>query len=356
MLSNRQASSLQAAADQLARVSVANLDRISLIDNEERVRSLINGYKVIRSFVDKALTWRRVLDEGPSNMFIESVSAASNSLADLSESTDGDYARKFDAVEGALVNALTKIGSAGGVVASMMVFAQENDPAEIVAGIVGAQNTAIESIEKKAKEAIGESQNLLSGAALKFAEDAFVDKTDRERRTVIFWGCGAAITFAVVVVSLIGFARPDWLWGWFDLGATDLANLGIPNFTETHLRFPAPSEIEAIVSAAVWVYTIKSLVKVAWILSFGIVGLFCLRMLRAHKEIRERSLHRARLLAAFNSLTGSLGGDERAVVIARLVDEIATFGETGLVAGHDQGGSGPGWVQSMLSRASQGKE
>ena len=63
---------------------------------------------------------------------------------------------------------------------------------------------------------------------------------------------------------------------------------------------------------------------------------FCLKTLRAHLHMRERNLHRQRVANSIPSFVDSaVNHDQRDLILAQLIDAVATFGNSGLLSARD---------------------
>ena len=70
--------------------------------------------------------------------------------------------------------------------------------------------------------------------------------------------------------------------------------------------------------------------------ALGTFSAFCLRTLRAHLHMRERNLHRQRVANSIPSFVDSaVNHDQRDLILAQLIDAVATFGNSGLLSGRD---------------------
>ena len=70
--------------------------------------------------------------------------------------------------------------------------------------------------------------------------------------------------------------------------------------------------------------------------ALGTFSAFCLRTLRAHLHMGERNLHRQRVANSIPSFVDSaVNHDQRDLILAQLIDAVATFGNSGLLSGRD---------------------
>lgn len=77
-------------------------------------------------------------------------------------------------------------------------------------------------------------------------------------------------------------------------------------------------------------------IRVTILAALGAGTAFCLRMLRAHMHLRQRNLHRKRLANSLGAFVESeTVPEQRSLILALLVDAIASFGNSGLLQKED---------------------
>lgn len=82
-----------------------------------------------------------------------------------------------------------------------------------------------------------------------------------------------------------------------------------------------------------WHVLYHAVIRLAVLSGVGAVAGFCLKMLRAYMNMRERNLHRQRVANSIEAFVVSAGTPEvRDVILAQLVDAVVTFGASGLLA------------------------
>ncbi len=82
-----------------------------------------------------------------------------------------------------------------------------------------------------------------------------------------------------------------------------------------------------------WHVIYQAVLRLAVLSAVGAIAGFCLKMLRAYMNMRERNLHRQRVANSIEAFVVSAGTPEvRDVILAQLVDAVVTFGASGLLA------------------------
>lgn len=88
-----------------------------------------------------------------------------------------------------------------------------------------------------------------------------------------------------------------------------------------------------------WEIIYHSVLRLTIIAFVGTLLAFCLKILRSHLHMKEHNLHRQRIANSMASFAESATNQEqRDIILSRLVDSVATFGNSGMI-GNDEDGS-----------------
>lgn len=173
-------------------------------------------------------------------------------------------------------------------------------------------NQTLNEVEGRAKKVIDEASNLASkienrardtakGISIKDAQEQFSNAQDN-------------------------FDFQVYLWGGLSLGF-------ILFFLYEAFHFEGQT-IDASFNTAQMVY--HTAVRLSILTVIGAVATFCLKILRASLHMREQNLHKQRIANSVSSFVQSAETPEqRDLILGKLVDFIAQFGNSGLVSGQD---------------------
>ncbi len=170
---------------------------------------------------------------------------------------------------------------------------------------------ALKLVKDEAAKTIGEAKQL--------ADD--IEK--KARRTAAHISVDAAQEqFRLAQVDLKGQLK---LWAWLS-GIAIVAFLGFCVYL-TQINVP---------DNATWNALYLTAIRITILTSLGAVAAFCLRILRAHMHMSQHNLHRQRVansMAAF--VESAVTPEQRDLILAHLVDAVASFGSSGLLQKED---------------------
>ena len=153
----------------------------------------------------------------------------------------------------------------------------------------------------KAEEAAEQIENkarlTAAGISVEVAQDQFEKAQEEFKHQSFKWGIFSGISILVFIVALIYFASNSQ--------SNEKLGFGIIYFTALRITILA---------------------------AIGGVAAFCLKILRANMHMRAHNLHRQRLANSMAAFVESASTNEqRDLILAHLVDAIASFGSSGLL-------------------------
>ena len=162
----------------------------------------------------------------------------------------------------------------------------------------------IENANLKAEEIETVVRKTATNISVEAAQDQFRDAANENKKNINIWG-GINISLIAIFILSIFFMlvyepSDPWTWKVIYYSALRIAILGF----------------------------------------IGTLLAFSLRILRSHLHMREHNLHRKRIansMAAFAESATSK--EQRDLILSRLVDSVATFGNSGMISNDDDGNS-----------------
>lgn len=130
------------------------------------------------------------------------------------------------------------------------------------------------------------------------------------------------------------------LWSWLS-GLSILAFFGVAIYL-TQVQFPEEWK---------WHIVYFTAIRVTILTAVGAIATFCLRILRAHMHMSQHNLHRQRVansMAAF--VESAVTPEQRDLILAQLVDSVATFGSSGLLQKEDDSIHSPKMTIDTITR------
>ena len=157
----------------------------------------------------------------------------------------------------------------------------------------------------KAEEAAEQIENKARltavGISVEVAQDQFEKAQEEFKHQSFKWGIFSGISILVFIVALIYFASNSQ--------PNEKLGFGIIYFTALRITILA---------------------------AIGGVAAFCLKILRANMHMRAHNLHRQRLANSMSAFVESAStNQQRDLILAHLVDAIASFGSSGLLTKSD---------------------
>lgn len=173
----------------------------------------------------------------------------------------------------------------------------------------------IKETKKFAEEIETKARRTATGIAVEDAQEQFEKAQEHHKNQVILW-----VLISSVSVSLfIGFG--------FYLLQSEL-----------------PKEWE-------WQIIYYTAIKITILTAIGAISTFCLRILRAHMHMYQHNLHRQRVTNSMASFVESaLTPEQRDLILGHLVDAVATFGSSGLLAKEDDAIYSPKMTIDTIAR------
>jgi hypothetical protein len=81
----------------------------------------------------------------------------------------------------------------------------------------------------------------------------------------------------------------------------------------------------------------QTVIRVTLLTAIGAIATFCFKVLRAQMHLREQNLHRARVANTMDAFLGAASQPEqRDIILARMLDAIVAFGNSGLLTDSDE--------------------
>jgi hypothetical protein len=130
------------------------------------------------------------------------------------------------------------------------------------------------------------------------------------------------------------------LWSWLS-GISILAFLGVAVYL-TQVQFPEEWK---------WHIIYYTAIRVTILTAVGAIATFCLRILRAHMHMSQHNLHRQRVANSMSAFVESaVTPEQRDLILAQLVDAVATFGTSGLLQKEDDSIHSPKMTIDTITR------
>lgn len=130
------------------------------------------------------------------------------------------------------------------------------------------------------------------------------------------------------------------LWSWLS-GISILAFLGVAVYL-MQVQFPEEWK---------WHIVYYTAIRVTILTAVGAIATFCLRILRAHMHMSQHNLHRQRVANSMSAFVESaVTPEQRDLILAQLVDAVATFGTSGLLQKEDDSIHSPKMTIDTITR------
>lgn len=163
----------------------------------------------------------------------------------------------------------------------------------------------IEQAKKKADEIESSVRKTAQKISVQEAQDQFGNAAKNNTKNIWIWGgitIGLIILFALVVIGFMLYAKlpEEWTWKVIYYSALRLTIIGF----------------------------------------IGTLLAFSLKILKSHLHMKEHNLHRQRIANSMASFAESASNKEqRDLILSRLIDSVATFGNSGMIGSDDEGNS-----------------
>ena len=130
------------------------------------------------------------------------------------------------------------------------------------------------------------------------------------------------------------------IWSWLS-GISILAFLGVAVYL-MQVQFPEEWK---------WHIIYYTAIRVTILTAVGAIATFCLRILRAHMHMSQHNLHRQRVANSMSAFVESaVTPEQRDLILAQLVDAVATFGTSGLLQKEDDSIHSPKMTIDTITR------
>ena len=130
------------------------------------------------------------------------------------------------------------------------------------------------------------------------------------------------------------------IWSWLS-GISILAFLGVAVYL-MQVQFPEEWK---------WHIIYYTAIRVTILTAVGAIATFCLRILRAHMHMSQHNLHRQRVANSMSAFVESaVTPEQRDLILAQLVDAVATFGTSGLLRKEDDSIHSPKMTIDTITR------
>ena len=173
----------------------------------------------------------------------------------------------------------------------------------------------IEETKKFAEEIETKARRTAAGIAVEDAQEQFKEAQKHHKNQVILW----------VIISLVSV-------------------LLFISFGFYLLQSELPKEWQ-------WQIIYYTAIKITILTAIGAVSTFCLRILRAHMHMYQHNLHRQRVTNSMASFVESaITPEQRDLILGHLVDAVATFGSSGLLAKEDDSIYSPKMTIDTIAR------
>lgn len=129
-------------------------------------------------------------------------------------------------------------------------------------------------------------------------------------------------------------------WSWLS-GISIIAFLGVAVYL-TQVQFPEEWK---------WHIIYYTAIRVTILTAVGAIATFCLRILRAHMHMSQHNMHRQRIANSMSAFVESaVTPEQRDLILAQLVDAVATFGTSGLLQKEDDSIHSPKMTIDTITR------
>jgi hypothetical protein len=156
----------------------------------------------------------------------------------------------------------------------------------------------LEQAEKQAQRIEASARQTAAKVSIKEAQEQFGEARKHHRNQAIIWS-------AISVLILLGFF------------------MIIFNFYNAQFIVSEQFQLQALY---------HTILRLTILTGIGAIATFCLRILRAHMHMHQHSLHRLRLANSMASFVEAAATPEqRDLILAHLVEAIATFGNSGIL-------------------------
>src|SRR3990172_1577034 len=130
------------------------------------------------------------------------------------------------------------------------------------------------------------------------------------------------------------------IWSWLS-GISILTFLGVAVYL-MQVQFPEEWK---------WHIIYYTAIRVTILTAVGAIATFCLRILRAHMHMSQHNLHRQRVANSMSAFVESaVTPEQRDLILAQLVDAVATFGTSGLLQKEDDSIHSPKMTIDTITR------
>ncbi len=172
-----------------------------------------------------------------------------------------------------------------------------------LARIENESQEIISQAKKKAEEIESSVRKTAQKVSVKEAQEQFSNAALSNLKNIKIWGgisIGLVLAFVALIIYILRITLPDWSW-------------------------------------QVIYY---SVIRAATIGFVGTLMAFSLKMLKSHLHMREHNLHRQRISNSMSSFAESATNkDQRDLILSKLVESVANFGNSGMIDNHDDSSS-----------------
>jgi len=193
-----------------------------------------------------------------------------------------------------------------------------------------------------------------AGVAFQQAQNDFSKGADSNKSKASLWG-GIATVF---IIAFIVFAL--YLMGFFQdtsIETQPKEKVSQDTSIETQLKGKVnqdtsiETQLKGKVGIEIFYFTV---IRITLFFALGAIISFCLKILRANLHLMERNAHKARLVNNLEPLIESAPENQRELVRSILIQEIASFGKTGLLQKEDDSVLIAKSLMDTVAKAKQG--